>query len=357
MVVESPRFLSDLLSDSEVSPVADFRNGFFLHEHKRPTVSVVIPALNEADNLPYVLPHIPQWVDEVILVDGDSTDETVALAQSVYPTIKVIRQEAKGKGAALRSGFARATGDIVVMLDGDGSTDPSEIPAFVGALLAGSDFAKGSRTLQGGGTLDMPFYRRIGNRMLTTLTNLLFGTRYTDITYGYNATWRRCAYALALEIDGWACEIVTNIRVARYGLRITEVSSFEYNRIAGQAKLEPFTAGWTILKAILRERFRPYNSTAVTTHAWWSTEDLFVAAMQLLFREALCLSRHRKHLSIEAYEFAKDAVFATCSTLQSLDSNSSYRKCIQRECHGRCTECKIWAFLDSRQSQMLREAL
>ena len=100
-------------------------------------VSVVIPTLNEAKNLPHVLPHIPREVDEVILVDGSSTDETVQVAQDLLPHLRVVQEEGHGKGAALRTGFKAATGDIIIMLDADGSTDPAEIPAFVGALLAG----------------------------------------------------------------------------------------------------------------------------------------------------------------------------------------------------------------------------
>ena len=211
--------------------------------------------MNEAGNLPYVLPKIPPWVSEVILVDGHSTDETVAVARALRPTIRVIPQEGRGKGAAIRTGFAAATGEIIVLLDADGSTDPSEIPAFVGALLAGADFAKGSRFVQGGGTADMPLYRRWGNQAFVVLANVLFRTRFSDITYGYNAVWRRHADVLALEIDGWANEIVSNIRMARAGLRVAEVSSFEYERIDGEAKLRTLSAGWVILKAILRERF------------------------------------------------------------------------------------------------------
>ncbi|KAB8146085.1 glycosyltransferase family 2 protein [Chloroflexia bacterium SDU3-3] len=218
-----------------------------------PTVSVVIPALNEAENLAHVLPRIPAWVHEVLLVDGNSTDGTVDVARSIMPDIRVMGQHGRGKGAALRSGIAAATGEIVVLLDADGSTDPAEIPSFVAALLVGADFAKGSRFLQGAGTNDMPGLRQLGNWALTTLTNLCFGTRYTDITYGYNAFWRKNAQCLALEIDGWANEIVSGIRVARHGLHIVEVPSFEHERIAGQAKLSTFSAGWVILKAILGE--------------------------------------------------------------------------------------------------------
>ncbi len=223
--------------------------------YRRLTVSIVVPALNEAENLPHILPRIPTWVHEVLLVDGRSTDDTIAVACAVLPTVRIITQDGRGKGAALRSGVAAATGDIIVLLDADGSTDPEEIPYFVGTLIAGADYAKGSRFLHSAGTDDMPLYRQLGNQALVTLTNILFSTRYTDITYGYNAFWRSCSDALALDIDGWACEIVGNIRVARHGLRVIEVASHEHRRIAGEAKLEAFSAGWTILQAILREFF------------------------------------------------------------------------------------------------------
>src|SRR3954454_23790611 len=127
------------------------------------TVSVVIPAMNEAENLRVVLPMVPDWVHEVILVDGNSTDGTPDVAREILPSIRIVKQHGRGKGAALRSGFAAATGEIVVMLDADGSMDPAEISAFVGLLLSGADFVKGSRFLQGGGTADMQFYRKFGN--------------------------------------------------------------------------------------------------------------------------------------------------------------------------------------------------
>ena len=150
----------------------------------KPTISVVIPALNEEGNLPHVLPRIPRIVDEVILVDGNSTDRTVEVARELIPSVRVVAQEGRGKGAALRSGFSAAEGDILVMLDADGSTDPGEIPVFVHALLAGADFAKGSRFLHGAGTSDMPFHRRMGNATFVQLVRRLYGGRYTDLCYG-----------------------------------------------------------------------------------------------------------------------------------------------------------------------------
>lgn len=223
-----------------------------------PRISVVIPALNEAQNLPYVLPRIPAEVYEVILVDGHSTDETVALAQDLMPDIQVMVQQGRGKGDALRSGFAACTGDIVVMLDADGSTDPAEIPLFVGALRAGADFVKGSRFLLGGGTADMPVHRKLGNRAFVFLTRLLFGARYSDLCYGYNAFWLDVVDRLSLSATGFEVETMMNIRAHRVGLRIAEVPSFEHKRKYGEGQLRTFADGWRVLKTIFAEsRWRP----------------------------------------------------------------------------------------------------
>src|SRR2546430_9441797 len=142
--------------------------------------------LHEAQNLQYVLPFIPSIVSEVILVDGHSTDDTIAIAQQLLPSIKVIKQKGRGKGDALRAGFAVCTSDIIIMLDADGSANPLEIPRFVEALVAGNDFAKGSRFMKGGGSHDISLLRMFGNYDLSPLVNCLFWTRFSDLRYGYN---------------------------------------------------------------------------------------------------------------------------------------------------------------------------
>jgi glycosyltransferase involved in cell wall biosynthesis len=220
-----------------------------------PFVSAVIPALNEGLNLPYVLPKLEGLVDEVIIVDGLSTDDTIEVARKLRTDVRIIEEERPGKGLALRRGFAEARGDIIVALDADGSTDPHEIPAFVGMLLAGFDFAKGSRFLQGAGTSDMPWIRRLGNAALTRLVRLLFGGRYTDLCYGYNAFWSDVLPRLALDADGFEVETVMNIRALRADLRVVEVASFEAKRLHGEAKLRALPDGWRVMKTIFRERF------------------------------------------------------------------------------------------------------
>jgi glycosyltransferase involved in cell wall biosynthesis len=219
----------------------------------RHTVSVVIPTLNEEDNLAHVLPRIPAWIDEVIIVDGRSTDNTVNVARALLPRVRIVMEEKPGKGVALRTGFAAARGDIIVMLDADGSMDPAEIPSYVGVLLAGADFAKGSRFMQGGGTDDMPLYRKLGNWGFVASVRTLFGGQFSDLCYGYIAFWRDILPKLALDGDGFEIETMMNVRALRSGLVIAEVPSFEAPRVHGVGRLRTFPDGWRVLKTIVRE--------------------------------------------------------------------------------------------------------
>ncbi len=225
-----------------------------------PLVSVVIPAKNEALNLPYVLGALPNGLHEVIVVDGHSSDNTAEVALSSSANVRVIGQEGHGKGDGLRCGFEAVTGDIVVMLDADGSADPAEIPAFVEALISGADFAKGTRFLDGGGSSDITRLRRSGNRALNAVVNLLFGTDYSDLCYGYNAFWCHCLEAMAIDCTGFEVETLINIRIARAGLRVDEVPSFEGDRIHGDSNLRTFRDGARVLRTILRERCRRKSS-------------------------------------------------------------------------------------------------
>ena len=232
-----------------------------------PRVSVIVPTLNEAANLPHVFAELPDDLHEVIVVDGFSTDDTIEVARSLRPDVRIVLQDRPGKGNALSCGFAQATGDIIVMLDADGSADPSEIPAFVEALSEGADFAKGSRFSEGGGSSDITRLRRFGNRVLNLIVNLLFGTRYTDLCYGYNAFWRHCLPHMAVDCDGFEVETLINIRVSAARLRVAEVASFERARIHGESNLRTFRDGGRVLRTIVRERLR------LTPAPQWSDES------------------------------------------------------------------------------------
>ena len=231
-----------------------------------PRISIVVPALNEALNLSVVLPQLPQ-VHEVILVDGGSVDGTVMAARRALPNIITVSQSRKGKGNALAAGFARATGDIVVMFDADGSADPAEVTRFVEALKAGADFAKGSRNTAGGGSADITPVRDLGNKFLNGVFNLGFRTRYSDLCYGYNAFWADLIPLLDLPEhsspapasgklvwgDGFEIETVINCRFAAAGVSITEVPSMEKLRMFGESNLHAVSDGLRVLKTLFTE--------------------------------------------------------------------------------------------------------
>lgn len=219
-------------------------------------VSVVVPAINEALNIGHVLGRLPDDLHEVILVDGNSDDETVEAARHAYPEIRVLTQNGRGKGDALRTGFAAVTGNLVVMLDADGSADPAEIPRFVEALEAGADFAKGSRFLDGGGSDDITLLRRLGNGVLSGTANVLHGTHFTDLCYGYNAFWARCLPFISLDAPGFEVETLINLRIAASGMKITEVPSYEADRMSGHSNLNTFRDGARVLGTIFTEARR-----------------------------------------------------------------------------------------------------
>jgi glycosyltransferase involved in cell wall biosynthesis len=253
-----------------------------------PRVSVVIPAMNEARNLPHVFAQMPRTVHEVILVDGRSVDNTVAVARELWPDVQVVTQNRTGKGNALACGFAAATGDIIAMIDADGSADPGEIPAFVSALLNGADFAKGTRSGDGGGSEDITRLRHVGNRVLSALFNACYKTRYTDLCYGYNVFWRRYLPVLHLDSttlvsdeengrlwgDGFEIETLIHTRIAKSGLKVTEVPSFERSRIHGVSNLNAIRDGMRVVRTILIERRRiqhPDVAATVSESVWLTT--------------------------------------------------------------------------------------
>jgi glycosyltransferase involved in cell wall biosynthesis len=221
----------------------------------KPRVSVVIPTLNEEKNVAWVLERLPDMVDEVVLVDGRSTDDTIAVARTARPDLRVVLETQPGKGAALRAGFAAARGEYIVMIDADGSMDPGEIVHFVDALQTGCDFVKGSRFAAGGGTDDISRVRRLGNDALKTAVNLLYRTNFTDLCYGYIGFRRERLQALRLDSEGFEIETEMIARAVVASLRITEIGSFEAERRHGESNLNAWRDGRRALKTLLRERF------------------------------------------------------------------------------------------------------
>jgi len=220
-----------------------------------PRISVVICTLNEEGNLPKVLPKIPNWVDEVILVDGHSTDNTIKVAQTLRSDVKIFLQDGDGKGDALKCGFQKATGDIVVTLDADGATNPEEIHKFIDVLVRGYDFAKGTR-LKFGRPKHMRWHRWFGNKMLVLAANLLFQTNYTDLCSGYNAFWRKKIQGIKFYTLGFEMEQEFYVKLKKMQLRVVEVPFAERRRRSGSSKVSDFKQGLKDLLMILMERLR-----------------------------------------------------------------------------------------------------
>ncbi|MFJ6418171.1 glycosyltransferase family 2 protein [Paeniglutamicibacter sp. NPDC091659] len=220
----------------------------------RPKVSLIIPTLNEAKNLVHVLPTIPDIVDELIIVDGESTDGTLDVVREFRPDAVIVLEQRHGKGHALRAGFEAARGDIIVMMDADGSMDVGDIVVFIASLQAGADVVKGSRFVQGGGSSDLTLLRTAGNLALTQAVRMVFGGRYSDLCYGYMAFWRHVLPAFEGEVGGFEVETFLNIRALAAGLRVVEVASFESSRIHGESNLHTFRDGARVLRTIYRER-------------------------------------------------------------------------------------------------------
>jgi hypothetical protein len=232
-----------------------------------PSVTVVIAARNEQRRLPRVLAGLPP-VDEVIVVDGGSADDTVAVARAAGPHVRVVRQTRTGRGNALACGFAAASGDIVATLPADGSADPRELPRFVAALRAGAEAAHGSRFRPGGADRAGGRLTRWGYALLSRLMNVLFGARFTDPAPGWHAYWRAVLPVLDLPAvdrrrpdpvwgDGPEIATLLAVRAAAHGLRVVEVPSVGYPPLSGRApRVRP-------VRTVLREWRRSRRGLAV----------------------------------------------------------------------------------------------
>ncbi|MEV4555452.1 glycosyltransferase family 2 protein [Kitasatospora sp. NPDC049285] len=245
--------------DSRPERAPGRRAGDYASRH---TVSLVVPARDEARNIPWVFEQIPRCVDEVILVDGSSRDATITMARQCLPAVRSVQQTGPGKGNALRTGFAAAKGEYIVMMDADGSMWPGEIPHFLHFLDHGYDFVKGSRRIAGGGSLDFTRVRALGNKALLIVVNRLYGGALTDLCYGYCAFRRSMLDELDLRSTGFEIEAEMIAHALRSGLRIAEVPSLELPRRSGRSHLHAVSDGRRVLRTLIAER--PGARTAAT---------------------------------------------------------------------------------------------
>jgi len=223
---------------------------------KKEIISLIIPAKNEEKNLKYIIPKIPDIIDEIILVDGNSTDNTVKKALELNSKTKVIKQKTKGKGNAIIEGFSAAIGNILIMIDADGSMNPKEILLHLEKINEGYDLVKGSRFLKNGYTEDMTRFRKIGNNFFVKLTNFLFKVNFTDLCYGYISMKRDVFTKLDLYSEGFSIETEIVTKAALLKMKISEVPSIEKKRIHGTSNLKAIKDGYNILKTILKVKFK-----------------------------------------------------------------------------------------------------
>jgi len=216
-------------------------------------VSAVIPTLNEEKNIARVLRELPKTINEIIVVDGHSKDRTVQIAKRFGA--KILYDDI-GKGSALRKGVEAASGDIVITMDADYSHKSSEIGLLIEGIKGGFDICMGSRFIQGGGTEDMPWYRRLGNKFFVFLVNLIWRMNYSDLCYGYRSFRKNCIKKLNLKSEGFGIEAEISIKAAKKGLAVLEVPSYEKKRKFGRGNLRTFRDGFIILKTIINEMFR-----------------------------------------------------------------------------------------------------
>lgn len=219
-------------------------------------VSVIIPTKNEEGAIGRVLKEIPKnVVGEIIVIDGHSTDNTAAEAKAKLRRgkDKFILQKRKGFGNALLQAFKESTGDVIVIMDGDGSQNPKDIPAFLKKIKEGYTYVMGSRYGRGGRSDDDTIIRLIGNRAFTFLTNLTHGTKVSDSLYLFIAIKQADLNKLRLSSPGIEICVEIPIKAHHAGLKFAEVPVVERTRYAGESKVNAFLSGLRILRMVLRK--------------------------------------------------------------------------------------------------------
>lgn len=221
--------------------------------------TLIAATLNEIEAVQIVLPQINRsWVDEIIIVDGGSTDGTVDYCrQNGY---RVLELQGRGYGAAMRAGVEAAKGEVVIEFPPDGNSLPSKIPELLAEMEKGYDLVIVSRYKSGAKSYDDDFMTALGNRMFTFLTNLLFKAAYTDVLVGFRAHRKEAFNQLGLDAEGLSWPAQSAIRFAHHEFRVGEIPGDEPNRIGGQRKMRIFKTGFEILFLIFREYQRAWKT-------------------------------------------------------------------------------------------------
>lgn len=217
-------------------------------------VTVVIVAKNEAENLPWVFERLRWFAGDRVLIDGHSTDNTVALATA--DGWRVFADNGTGKGDAIRRGAEAARGEVVVYIDADGSHDPHDIPRLVQPILADeADLVLGSRMRGGSDELYASvreLVRMFGSAVITIAINYRFGRRFTDYQNGFRAIRRNVMRSLSTTERTFTIEQEMAIRAIRGGHRVIEVAAHEYRRRHGRSHIVVWRVSWAYLSCLVR---------------------------------------------------------------------------------------------------------
>ena len=218
--------------------------------------TLLITSLNEIEGMKATLPKIQKnWVDEIIVMDGGSTDGSYEYARSLGFT--TIRQKSKGLIPAYRETLEIAKGDVIIPFSPDGNSLPERIPELVEKMREGFDMVIVSRYCNGAKSEDDDIVSAFGNWLFTTLINVLFRSHYTDCLVMFRAWKREIADAFEIDPSIAGFEPQLSIECAKKKLRVAEISGDEPKRIGGETKKRTLAAGWAILVLIVQEFFTP----------------------------------------------------------------------------------------------------
>ena len=227
----------------------------------RPTFTLAILALNEIEAIQVVAPKIDRsWVDEIIVVDGGSTDGTIEWCEA--HGFQVLRQRGRGYGAGMRHAMEISKSDYIIEFMADGNSDPTAIPRLVAKASEGYDLVVGSRYIDGARSEDDTVVTRFGNWCFTKIVNILFRAHFSDAMMGFRAYNIAKFRTMEVDEDGLTFPTQGSIQFTKYGYRVGEVGASEPKRIGGVRKAHNFYTGLELLRMIAKELFRPVRRKA-----------------------------------------------------------------------------------------------
>lgn len=218
-------------------------------------VTIIIPTKNEGEGLAQIILSVKKYSDEILVVDGHSTDDTLKICRK-YKIVYIL-DHGRGRGDGVRLGIEKAYNELVVLFDADGSHEANDIPKFVAELEKGADLVIGSRRLGGSYDLNMNFagiLRSGGADFLAYLVNKRFGTKLSDILYSFRAVRKSSAIKMGFTSNDFGIEQEMVVKCLKNGFKLVEIPSREKARGWGVSKLKTIM-GVKFVFNLLRELY------------------------------------------------------------------------------------------------------